>query len=45
LSKLRGLEQSGGHRGDLADGNADTRVREVTIQLCGHVKVYKVAIA
>src|ERR1700689_4533275 len=42
---LSGLEQSGGHRGDLADGNADTRVREVTVQLGRHVKVYEVAIA
>ncbi len=45
LSKLCSLEQSGGHWGDLANGNADTRIREVTIQLCGHVKVYEVAIA
>ena len=45
LSKLCSLEQSGGHRGDLADGNADTRVREVTVQLGRHVKVYEVAIA
>jgi hypothetical protein len=39
------LEQPGGHRGDLADGNADTCVREVTVQLGRHVKVYEVAIA
>jgi hypothetical protein len=45
LSMLRGVEQSGGHRGDLADGNADTCVREVTVQLGRHIKVYEVAIA
>ncbi len=45
LSVLRGLEQSGGLRGDLADGNADTCVRKVTVQLGRHVKVYEVATA
>jgi hypothetical protein len=40
-----GLEQPGGQRGDLADGNADPRVGEVTVQLGRHVKVYEVAIA
>jgi hypothetical protein len=45
LSTLCGLEQSGGGRRDLADGNADTGVREVTLQLGRHVKVYEVAIA
>ena len=44
LSMLSGLEQSGGHRGDLADSNADTCVREVTVQLGRHVEVYEVAI-
>jgi hypothetical protein len=44
LRMLCGLEQSGGHGGDLADGNADTCVREVTIQFGRHVKVYEVAI-
>jgi hypothetical protein len=45
LSVLRGLEQPGGHGGDLADGNADARVREVTVQLGRHVEVHEVAIA
>jgi hypothetical protein len=45
LSMLGCLEQSEGHRGDLADGNADTCVREVTVQLGRHVKVYEVALA
>jgi hypothetical protein len=45
LSMLGGLEQPGGHRGDLAHGNAYTCVREVTVQLGRHVKVYEVAIA
>jgi hypothetical protein len=45
LSKLGGLEQSGGHKGDLADGDADSCVREVAVQLGRDVKVYEVAIA
>jgi hypothetical protein len=45
LRMLCGLEQSGSHRGDLADGNADTCVREVAVQLGRHVKVHEVAIA
>ena len=45
LSMLCGLEQSGSHRGDVANGNADTRVREITVQLGRHVEVYEVAIA
>ena len=32
-------------RGDLADGNADARVGEVTVQFGRHIKVHKVAIA
>jgi hypothetical protein len=45
LGMFCGLEQSGGHSGDLADGNADSCVREVTVQLGRHVKIYEVAIA
>ncbi len=45
LSMLGGLEQPGGHWGDVADGNADTGVREVTVQFGRHVKVYEVATA
>src|ERR1700677_2224809 len=45
LSMLGGLEQSGGHRGDLADGNTDACVGEVAVQLGRHVKVDEVAVA
>ena len=45
LSILCCLEQSGGHRGDLADGNADASVREVAVQLGRHVEVYEVTVA
>ena len=45
LSTLCCLEQSGGYRGHLADGNADARVGEVTVQLRRHVEVYEVPVA
>ncbi len=44
LSKLCRLQKSGGNRGHIAHGNADPCIREVAIQLGGHVKVHQVAI-